>query len=94
MTSEAAPPPSPAQAGEFTTTFAYDAIGRQISRTVGSRGLSQADRTLFGIGTILLTNDTCTNGVGRLCAVKHPNGVLETSLTYDAEGNPASETRP
>lgn len=93
MIAESAPPPSPEQAAAYTTTFAYDPAGRPLSRAVAPRGLGEADRALLGVGTILFTNDDCTNGVGRLCQVSYPGGVLSTSFKYDAEGNSTEESR-
>ncbi len=93
MTSEVAPAPGGGPDLAYTTTFAYDALGRQSSRSVGTRGLPAPDLALLGIGMITFTHDTCTNGVGRLCQVSFPNGVLTTSLSYDAEGNVTEERR-
>lgn len=94
MTSEAVPPPTPAEAAAYTTTYAYDFLGRLLSRNVGIRTMTDlAERQLFGIGTIEFDHDTCANGTGRLCAVDFPHGVLSTTFTYDADGNQASETR-
>ncbi|MBE7451260.1 MAG: hypothetical protein HS111_20915 [Kofleriaceae bacterium] len=67
--------------------------GRQSSRSVGTRGLPAPDLALLGIRMITFTHDTCNNGVGRLCQVSFPNGVLTTSLSYDAEGNVTEERR-
>ncbi len=93
MTAEVAPAPGGGPDLAYTTTFAYDALGRQSSRSVGTRGLPAPDLALLGIGMITFTHDTCTNGVGRLCQVSFPNGVLTTSLSYDAEGNVTEERR-
>ncbi|MBE7449490.1 MAG: RHS repeat protein [Kofleriaceae bacterium] len=93
MTSEVAPAPGGGPDLAYTTTFAYDALGRQSSRSVGTRGLPPPDLALLGIGMITFTHDTCTNGVGRLCQISFPNGVLTTSLSYDAEGNVTEERR-
>lgn len=93
MTSEAAPAPSPELAAAYTTTFAYDPVGRPTSRAVAPRSVDAADRALLGIGTIVFSNDTCTNGTGRLCSVTHPNSTLSTTFSYDAEGNTTGESR-
>lgn len=82
----------------FTTTYAFDPLGRQTSRSVGTRGMSPSDLSLFGVGTVVSAYDGCQNGVGRLCTVTFPNTgspstpVLQSSFLYDIEGNRVSET--
>lgn len=93
VVSKAAPAPSPLQAAEYTTSYAYDAIDRVVSRAVGGRELSGPDRALLGVGAIGFTYDTCTNGIGRLCRTELPGNHLTSTFTYDAEGNQDSETR-
>ena len=86
-------PPGSLLVEEYKTTSHYDAIDRLMSRDAGGRELSNADKALLGIGTVGYTYDTCTNGVGRLCAATMPNGRLTTSYAYDAEGNAVSTSR-
>ena len=62
-------------------TYAYDGLNRVTSESYG------------GAVQIAYTYDSCTNGVGRLCAVSSTDAVALTTKTYDPEGNLASETK-
>lgn len=78
---------------QYTTSYAYDELGREKSRSVGTRNLTGTDPQQLGVGQISFGYDACTNGIGRLCMATHPFGVLTSSFAYDAEGNPTLETR-
>jgi len=78
---------------QYTTSYAYDVLGREKSRSVGVRNLSVSDQQLLGVGQISFGYDNCTNGLGRLCSSTHPSGVLSSTFAYDAEGNPTVENR-
>lgn len=54
-----------------TTTFSYDSLSRMVSLTAGGQ-------------TQVFTYDSCTNGIGRLCALNDSTG--STSYTYTPEG--------
>jgi RHS repeat-associated protein len=48
----------------YTTTIAYDALDRPVSRILGQRGLSSADQALFGTGSESITWDYGGNHMG------------------------------
>jgi len=75
-----------------TTSFAYDTYGRKSSMTradgaqttYGFDGLNRPVSVSAGGLTQNFTYDTCTNGLGRLCADSDATGT--TSYTYTPEG--------
>lgn len=75
-----------------TTTYGYDNYGRRTSMTradgtittYGYDGLSRITSISAGGQAQTFTYDTCTQGVGRLCAVADSTGT--TSYTYSPEG--------
>jgi RHS repeat-associated protein len=65
-----------------TTHYAYNDVNQQVSEDHAG-----------GTGTeITYTYGGCTNGIGKLCSVSMLSGA-NSSYTYDALGNLASETR-
>ena len=54
-----------------TTTFSYDSLSRMVSLTAGGQ-------------TQVFAYDSCTNGIGRLCALNDSTG--STSYSYTPEG--------
>ncbi len=75
-----------------TTSFSYDGYGRLASMTradgtqtsYGYDAISRRTSVSAGGLTHTFTYDTCTNGVGRLCAAGDATGT--TSYTYTPEG--------
>jgi RHS repeat-associated protein len=50
----------------YTSTIAYDALDRPISKVNAPRNLTSADQTLFGSATEAFSYDTGPNGVGQM----------------------------
>lgn len=75
-----------------TTTYNYDGYGRRSSMTradnaqttYGYDGLNRTTSITAGGQTQTFTYDTCTHGVGRLCAAADTTGT--TSYSYSPEG--------
>lgn len=93
VTSEQAPC-SPAGTCEvnYTSTIAYDALDRPLSKLNAPRALSSADQTLFGSAGEAFTYDTGPNGFGRLVRWESyaPGARIATTTvlpSYDLQGN-------
>lgn len=75
-----------------TTSFSYDGYGRVVSMTradgsqtaYGYDGIGRRTSITAGGLTQTFTFDTCTNGIGRLCAAADATGT--TSYSYSPEG--------
>ncbi|MGH9195870.1 MAG: hypothetical protein ACRD1T_09035, partial [Acidimicrobiia bacterium] len=83
-----------------STTYTYDAAGNRTSRT-DARGVvvhSTYDplNRLTAIDypddslDVILTHDSCPNGIGRLCAMRDGSGT--TTYAYDLRGNLTAQT--
>jgi hypothetical protein len=92
MTWERVPRPGGATVSQYTNTMAYDALDRLTSKVLGSRGMSTADRQLFGAANVTYQWDTGAARTGRLRYVRHfgPSSttpVLLEDMQYDGQGN-------
>lgn len=81
-----APVPAGGDPVAYTTTIAYDALDREVSRIAGSRALTAAQLAQQGAASVQRTYDSNVgdNGVGRLSKVTQPWG--NTMYGYDARG--------
>src|SRR5262245_38867340 len=102
MTSETSPVPSGLSAALYVTTFVFDDLDRMTSKAPAPRGptdgLSDADRDLFGTGSIQYTWDQALyNRMGRLtfAYTKTRGGatVFNGRYFYDGEGNMNKDQR-
>jgi YD repeat-containing protein len=84
---------------KYTTLHAYDALDREITRSVAPREWDiQADRDYFGIGTWTMTYDVGGiggngNKKGLLTSATAPGGVYTHQVTYDAQSNVTKDRR-
>jgi RHS repeat-associated protein len=83
LTSLTSPVPAAATTADYTSTFTYDLLGRELTRTPAIRDWSGPDVALFG-GAVTRTYDTATNGVGRLATVSQSWG--DVAYQYEARG--------
>ncbi len=89
---ELTPRPAGATAAAYTSTTAYDAIGRPTSHTPATRDLTTARRQQLGLGTVTTTYDTGNNGRGRAVRVAQ-SGLFQIDYTYDVRGLVKREQR-
>jgi RHS repeat-associated protein len=82
-----------------TTTLAYDPASN-VSTKVDARGitatytydaLNRVKQVSYPDETVLYTYDSCTNGIGRLCAISDKTGT--TSYSYDLWGRITLKTQ-
>lgn len=68
----------------YTSRWAYDVLGRVLTHTVATRGMSAARLTELGLGTTTYAYDTGVNATGKLTKVTLPRGIYD--YTYDVHG--------
>lgn len=89
LTEEETPRPTGSTAAAYTSTTAYDVLGRVASRTPALRDQSPALRDALGIGASLYTYDT--GRLGALARIEHPTAIVD--FTHDARGLVKREAR-
>ncbi|MBV7333132.1 hypothetical protein KFU94_33850 [Chloroflexi bacterium TSY] len=85
------PHASNATVADYTTTMGYDDLDRILHKIVGKRDLNAAEQTEL-LGNFLQTEyryDEGDNGIGHLTFVG--NGLISRTLSYNAQGQVASE---
>ena len=86
-------PSPPVTDPDYTTTTAYDALDRPLSKVTGQRNLSAADQTAFGNKTEVFVYDADTNMKGRLRTLfmYSPGGAWTVGEDFrtDIQGRPS-----
>lgn len=93
LSTEMAPgSPTPIMDAFWTTSIAYDALDRPVSKSIGPRDMSQADQSLFAVGVETFLWDYGSNRKGHLRQWKaynqgSPNQYVLVDYSNDSQGN-------
>jgi RHS repeat-associated protein len=101
MVARTEPRPTGADPLHYTSTMAYDPLGRVLSKLPAVRDLSLQEQRTLASGPVVYEYDTAANGIGRVAAERvfgpahpsYPGPVLESVYRYDALGMRVREDR-